>query len=201
MFGSDYKKQCEALREQLAENCQVLEHINKHSDRVHIIKFVVDNPDQFMLDGDFVIDESKAVYGAHVVSFSEAVMFKAGKEAAHREFDILQANSDKLISELRDDVAKLENELNVEKLHNAELTQKCTDIQSMFNEKFNSLQSKLQSQLIDKDADILALKSDIETYITTISELRQELSEWQAGNRVDTPFPIKTEFGVVQEDK
>ena len=69
MFGNEYKKQCETLRAQLIESQKLLEAASQNNDKLYIVKMVVDNPDQFMLDGEYVMDSSTATYGGRPVSF------------------------------------------------------------------------------------------------------------------------------------
>lgn len=200
MFGNDYKKQCEILTAQLAENCHLMEDLSKHSDKLHIVKFVLNNADQFLLDGEFVLDESEVVYGAHNVSFSEAVMFKAGKEAAQREFDIMQANSEKAVAELTAELARVKSLLDEEKQYSQLLASQMADAQKSYSDKIAQIQRSAEADASSRDSHINALQQQLNLSDADKLALESELAKWKAGELVNLPFPIVTTCGVITEE-
>ena len=200
MFGNDYKKQCEELKLQLAQNAKMMEEAARHNDKLYIIKMVLDNPDQFMLDGEYAADDSVAVYGGRPVSFSEAVMFKAGKEAANRQFDIVSAHYDETIHNLEQENNSLSNQLKIEKEHNAEIQKdfrSSVEKHALEQESINRYHSKQLDELRGILESVGQSKRSLEQ---ELEEVRAELDKWRNGEFIETPLPIITSVGEVVED-
>lgn len=199
MFKTDYKKKCEELQVELARNAKLIEEISTCNDKVHLIKMIVDNPDEFFLDGDYVVDARPAIYGGRPVTFSEAVMFKAGKEAAQKENDIVLSSNDATMKELQGIVDKLSRELSDEKNFSA--------TQTHLNEKMMlEYKDTVRALTENFEAEIKNLNEVNSTLVDQIAQLKLDLQEAQTklirierGETIDTPFPIITDYGTVTE--
>lgn len=96
MFGNNksLERENEQLRQRNAELVTAIEDLSKKHSTEFVLKLIPECSDQFYIDGEFVADDCKAVYGSHQLSFSEAVCWKAGKEVAKRAYEQLIAEAE-----------------------------------------------------------------------------------------------------------
>lgn len=97
MFGNNrsLEKENEQLKQRNADLVTAMEELSRKHSGDFVIKLIPECADQFYIDGEFVADDSNAVYGSHQLSFSEAVCWKAGKEVAKRAYEQLIAEAEK----------------------------------------------------------------------------------------------------------
>lgn len=97
MFGNakNLEKEIKVLREKNKELVGAMEEMAKPHSTDFVVKLIPECSDQFYIDGEFVADDCKAVYGSHQLSFSEAVCWKAGKEVAKRAYESLLAEAER----------------------------------------------------------------------------------------------------------
>ncbi len=203
MFNRNNEERCKELESKLNDAYKQLQEIARSRKDVYIIKLYPENPDQFELNGEFVVDDSKAIYGSHNLTFSESVLFKAGKEVATKQFE---KDKYKLVSELelkKNEVKQLEaRSIEAETLYN-EAIKKSFDQESDFNKTCNvykdeieQLNNKLQTQKDEYEYKL----SDCEERINRLNEL---VKYWKAKYMREDPLKIssqdvETKFGVVK---
>lgn len=96
MFGNNksLEKENEQLKQRNADLVAAMEELSRTHSTDFVIKLIPECSDQFYIDGEFIADDCKAVYGSHHLSFSEAVCWKAGKEVARRAYEQLIAEAE-----------------------------------------------------------------------------------------------------------
>ena len=203
MFNRNNEERCKELESKLNDAYSQLQDIARSRKDVYIIKLYPENPDQFELNGEFIVDDSKAVYGSHNLTFSESVLFKAGKEVATKQFE---EDKSKLVSELdlkKNEIKQLEaRSIEAETLYN-ETLKKSFDQQSNFNktcnaykEEIEELNNKLQTQKDEYEYKLCDCKERID-------RLNELVKYWKDKYmRVDpiknASQDVETKFGVVK---
>ena len=193
------------LQQRLDEAEKLLREIEENRQDVFIVKLFPDNPDQFELNGEFIVDESSAVFKSHKPSFSEAVMFKAGKESATKAFE---ADKGKLLSQI--DSLQLENsQLKAQQT----ITDKAYEDYKRdalkneveLNKSIASYASKLQDAVNDKDDAVKHYEGQILLLQKEIDELKSSVDYWKTKAMTDVDLSgsihtdIYTPYGVVRK--
>ena len=205
MFKNTQKEYIENLEESLRETVKQLEEISQNRSDVHIIKLLPENPDQFFMNGEFVVDPVEAVYGSHRLTFSEEVLFKAGKETAKREYQStiqqLTSQIEELKSNLTTDASKVEEEIsNSEKLVHKlfEKDKLIAELQSNHAEVVTELRSSIKNLEENLEAKQFMLKNQLNT-------AREETEFWKSKALQDPYMPldsdIYTKYGIVRVEK
>lgn len=165
----------------------VIENMARNTDHTNVIKLIPENSDQFYLDSDFIVDEETATYKAYPLNFSEAVLFKAGKEVARRENDI---TSSKLLKQIED--------LKLEISNKSYLNSQQDNIIKNENEQILTLTRKCE----DLSGKILELKSEIEGYKKKLSDVEAsysaEIDHLKNAPDLTKGQKIYTEYGMVE---
>ena len=152
MTKKDLELQIQKLNVYVDSLKAALREIQASSQSTHIINFIPNTDEQFMLDGNIVFDPEQALYKGRKVSMSEAVMFKAGKEVARRECDKQLSECADRVRESAAREAKLQQTV-------SELSQRIVDLQQ-FNDHVE--------QMADRRSD-----SELQAATTEISNLRK----------------------------
>lgn len=139
-----------------------------------IIKLIPNNPDQFYLNGEFIADDSNVVWGISKITYADAVMFKAGKASAGKEFIHTVEN--------------LEEE-------NARLSHKCDELAASAKldlEVKDNLIDKLKRQIDGLNSHITSLTGQYENRVNAlqkdVSGLQREIAE-QAAEAAESNKP------------
>lgn len=195
------------LQQKLEEAEKLLKDIEDNRQDVFIVKLFPDNPDQFELNGELIVDESSAVFKSHKPSFSEAVMFKAGKESATKAFE---ADKGKLLFQI--ETLQLENsQLKTQQT----LTDKAYEDYKRdalkneveLNKSIASYASKLKDAVDDKDNAVNHYEGQLLLLQKEIDELKSSVNYWKTKAMTDVNISdsidtdIYTPYGVVRKSE
>ena len=119
-----------------------------------VIKLIPNNPDQFYLNGEFVADESNVVWGISKITYVDAVMFKAGKASAGKEFmhtvekleeenNRLSHKYDELATSAKLDLEVKDNLIDKLRRQIASLNSQIVSLTSQYENKVNGLQDEI----------------------------------------------------------
>ena len=163
MFNSKaLQKELEIALKRNQELVTALEECSKSHSNDFVIKLVPNNSDQFYVDGDFIVDDCRAVYGSHQLSFSEAVCWKAGKEVARRAYEEVISDSEDKMKKACEEQSELKLRLESSEAYS------------------KSIQSELASAMCDlyvyRDKCDIAEKS-LDILRTEIDRLNAQISE------------------------
>lgn len=205
-MANKYEAQCRLLSAQLAEANKLIDAIQNNRTDVFIVKLYPENTEKFELNGDKITDESKVVYGSHKLTFSESVMFKAGKQVATKE-------SEKLIADLQSQLSEYRKTVDMLKAFNTVLSE---DLQKYKTEalerevKLNGQLAEYASQLEDNANQYSELEEDyhakMESLDDTIRGLTEMVDYWKnryysgvSFEQHDSGTTIQTPFGVIHK--
>ena len=152
------------------------------------------------------MDESKVVYGSHKLTFSESVMFKAGKQVATKKSEKIIADLQSQLSEYRKIVDRL-------KASNTALS---TDLQKYKADAFerevnlNRQLAEYALQLADNANQYSELEEDyhakMESLDDTIRGLTEMVDYWKnryysgvSFEQHDSGATIQTPFGIIHK--
>lgn len=201
----NYKKEAQKLRDELVSTQRKLEDVLCNSDKCHIIKMIPDCDSQFYLDGEFVVDDSRAVYKSYDLNISETVLFKAGMEASRRCF-IAQIDAGYAKqSEYADRIVKYKQDIKFMEDQCESLKKKLESMQGKLKKQETEYENKIQ-QLSDK---LISCTNDYmkaeNKYEAKLNQLEDSLSEANIlANKVrdiDNSSDVVTSFGVVKASK
>lgn len=204
MFNSEVKRlkeENELLRRRNSELLTCLQASFENHKNDFIVKMVPQLDSHFYLNGEFVVDETRAVYGSHILTFSEAVLWKAGKEQQRRnqQAEIDTANKERdeakaAYERLKEEMSKLEE---YESLTRGEMSQQIDEC-SKLREELSELKKEYDS-IIEQNA---AYASDVENYIQKLENSNLEIKHLQ--NKLegvtnhDVSKAIKTPYGEIK---
>ena len=81
----DKKEILDQIKSATAANKQLVSQLeNMNSTEVVAVKLIPNTDDQYYYNGDFIIDDSRAVYRGYALNNSESILFKAGREYEKR---------------------------------------------------------------------------------------------------------------------
>lgn len=156
MFNSQVKeleKKLESATRHNSELVSALEEMARSHRTDFVLKLIPEVDDQFYIDGEFVADESRAIYGSHQLTFSEAVCWKAGKEVARRNYEAI-------ISDSKQD---------------ADVSSKISQRAADELEKSNQYLSVMQTELADSNSQLAKAKEQIEIADRSLEVMRNEV--------------------------
>lgn len=201
MFENKWKEKYEQIEQRLKETTQELVNIAQSKQDVYVVKLFPENTDQFELDGEFVVDPTTAVYGSHPLTFSEAVLFKAGKEAAAREYakHLDKIQGDLALSEER--VVQLKNEIDATQALVKERDESIFNAHAKLSEQKTSYEQRIEKlentvNTLTSNIDKISAESSQQ-----IQELQAEVEKWRdlalrepshfsAGVNIETPCGV-----------
>ena len=204
MFNSASNKLQRELDDAIQRNSELvaaLEECCKEHTNNFVIKLIPSNADQFYIDGEFVVDENRAVYGSHQLSFSEAVCWKAGKEVAKRAYEQLIAESDarsnsfqnsrtfaeEQLKKANEYISIVENELSEARsqaAHHVSTIDNLNRNLEVLNNEISQLNTELEAAAKERDS--------YRTRYQECSEQLRKMTEWDSNDSITTPY------GVVQ---
>lgn len=164
MFGNNknLEREISTLREKNVQLVKAIEEMGKSHSTDFVIKLIPECSDSFYLNGEFVSDQSRAVYGSHCLSFSEAVCWKAGKEVAKRAYESIISDAEKnartyssLSTSSSDKVQAIQEELDdVKREYASDL-----EILKGFREQHNVMKDRIEALQEDNDSLRCKIKS------------------------------------------
>lgn len=200
MFENKWKERALALEQTNQSLTQQLVDISKSSKSVSIVKLYPENTEQFELDGEYVVDPTPAVYRGHNLTFSEEVLFKAGKETAAREYESQLKAYEEQVCQLKSQVNTSTSEISA--LHqtidsnNQELfdaKSKITETQQDYENRIKSLERGFSKSTDNFNSTIAELRADKENLMAEVEKWKSiALRAPQISNTRDIVTPCGT---------
>lgn len=192
------------LQQKLEEAEKLIKDIEENRQDVFIVKLFPDNPDQFELNGEFVVDESTAVFRSHKPSVAESIMFKAGKESATRTFEAERGKMLSLIESLQIENFQLKAQQTASDKAYEDYKRSSLKNEVELNKNIASYASKLKDALDDKDkitehyeGRLLLLNKEIEQLKSSVDYWKTKaMTDVNISDSIDTD--IYTPYGVVK---
>ena len=198
MFESKWKDKCQELQNLLDNNQKIWQEvINSPDSDIHIIKLLPENYSQYELDGDFIADDERVNYKAHKLSFSEAIMFKAGKETAMRQFKDREFEYKQQLEQAEAKCYTAENKLKQVEQYSDKVREESLKTVKELSQNIVNLSAKinqLNSKIKDKDSEILDLKM---MYNDKLQQKEDEIN-YLKSSAVNITEIISTDWGVIK---
>lgn len=198
MFENKWKDKCQDLQNLLDNNQKIWQEVvNSPNSDIHIIKLFPESFSQYELDGDFVLDEDRVNYKAHKLSFSEAIMFKAGKETAMRQFKDREFEYKQQLEQAEAKCYTIENKLKQVEQYSDKVKEESLKTVKELSQNIVNLSAKinqLNSKIKDKDSEILDLKV---MYNDKLQQKEDEINYLKAPV-TDLDSGISTDWGVIK---
>lgn len=202
MFENKWKDRCNELEIQVRELTQQIVDISKTNKSVTVVKLIPNNSEQFELDGEFVVDPSKAVYGSHPLTFSEAVLFKAGKETATREYahqieELKSANAllESTIEGYKQQIEDSQSIINAANSAEFKTRAELSELTANYNDKLNELQDTFKAESAELRRTISELRDKIKQLESSVHKWKDRAN--RTPDLVYEGIPIITPCGTI----
>lgn len=191
------------LQRKLDEAEKLLKAIQENRSDIFIVKLFPENADQFELNGEFVVDNSQAVYGSHKLTFSESVLFKAGKEAATRQFEVEKSELLSQLKALQVEIAQLNAQIEETESVYEEYKRTSLEHEIRLNESISAYAKRLKNSCDHADAVKQELQSNIVELQAKVDNLKASVDYWKAKYMTDPEVhpdtgDVYTPFGVIR---
>lgn len=198
MSSKEYKELYEAA---LADNSKLIDLINEiQSESGVIIKLEPDSDATFYYNDDPIMDEAPAIYRGMKLNKSEVIVYKAGKEAARREFekqleDLRRETSD-IVEQLRSCKANLNDSADYVSTLKKDIAVQQVAIEHM---KASS-EEKLSAQATSYELTIASLKEQLSVQKEVCRKMAASLES--SYKLTDEPVNVSTDvytmYGLVK---
>lgn len=201
MFKNEYKDKYEKAIDANKSMQDILNELSSR-DQCTVIKLIPDCDSMFYLNGDLIADDSRAIYRGYKLNASECVLYKAGKESVRAEMDNKIAEFNKLIEDLKDQVAYAKAQLLSEQEYSQSLKNKLNSQLSLLAEERKLNDDKIQALMISHDNDLSELQNRINELLSENEHLQKELLKLSnitnIFENVQIDDDILTPYGVVR---
>lgn len=191
------------IQEATQQNKDTISLIEKSGgDDVVVIKLIPNTGDQYYYNGDFILDDSRAVYRSYTLNNSESILFKAGREYEKRIKDSRISDNIQIIDNMQKQLDALAVSSEADS-QNSEIRIKhlMKEIQSLKDTvaRKESEMSETLNSLNSIRSDYEQLKSEFSDYQSRINSAKLEM--FRRGVNVDSDVHgIITPYGRIMED-
>lgn len=147
------------LTELKKANKSLVEALNESG--VDVVKLLPSNSDEFLLNEDYIRDDSSVIWGSSKITYTDAIMFKAGKQSALQQFSKQLDSAHTELEERRAKITHLTNELQVS--------------ESVRADQVGNLTSEKDTMIRNHAIEVDKLNAENYELRQTIDDLRQQI--------------------------
>ena len=126
-----------------------------------VVKLLPSNADEFLLNEDYIRDDSDVIWGSSKITYTDAIMFKAGKHSASQQFSKQLDSAHTALGECKAKIAHLTNELQVS--------------ESVRSDQVGKLTSEKDTLIRNHNIEVDKLNTENYELRKTIDDLRQQV--------------------------